>query len=149
MNIYKISEDIDDSSIFIDRRDMGDRIRFVLCVGDDKDEYEDIDTIQSGKRGMNGILIKKEIGRLVIQFNLDKKYGILTAFWIDPEFRGKGWGKKMLQKALNDPKATARPILVDPNPFSEDAEMQVPELVSMYKHFGFKPFEDNWLIFNK
>ncbi len=152
MKIFRIAQEIDQSSLFIDRRDEGDRIRFVLCIAEDQDEYEDVEEpVSKGKRNRDGILIKKEIGRLVVQFNLSKRFGILTVFWIDPEFRGKSWGRKMIENALNDPKTTVKPILVEPNPFSEDAEMQVPELVSMYKRFGFKPWPEDkhWLIYQK
>ncbi len=149
MKIFRIAQEIDPSSLFIDRRDEGDRIRFVLCVADE-DELEDIEYFElSDKRSVDGILIKKEVGRLVVQFNLSDKYHILSAFWIDEEYRGIGWGKKMMLMALKDPKVTQKLLIVSPQPYSDDAKNQIPEITEMYKYFGFKPFKDKYLAFSR
>lgn len=91
----------------------------------------------------------EEVGKLVIQsFAIDQKYYYLTSFWVDSEYRGQGWGKKMIQMALSDPRFD-KPILVKPEQYGQYDEETQSGLISMYKNFGFDDFYDNYLIYDK
>lgn len=114
MIIYKISQTNFD--LHIKRDDMGDRVRYYLI-----DE--------------NG----KEAGKLTIQDFGDRTYYYLTSFRIDQQYRKQGFGKKIISEALNDSRFFDRPILVRPDPFDEETSVQ--DLIGMYSHFGFRPFE--------
>lgn len=120
MNWYKIAT----NGLQIVKENLPDRIRFLLKNND------------------------KQVGKLTIQsFSMDQEYYYLTAFWIDAEYRGQGWGKKMIEMALSDSRFD-KPILVKPKPYSQDEKIET-DLISMYKHFGFEDFKDGYLIYDK
>jgi GNAT superfamily N-acetyltransferase len=87
-----------------------------------------------------------EVGKLTIQwFDYDTKNYYLRAFKISPQFRGKGWGTKMMNEILNDSRFQDRPIVVVPEPYGEENDIGSPAymeelagLEQMYRKFGFE-----------
>jgi predicted GNAT family N-acyltransferase len=127
MKIYKLSS----RNIYVEKRQLSDRTRWILC------------------EETNGEKIEK--GKLTIQSNLSDNFYILTSFQISQDLRGQGWGKKMLQEALNEPTLKDKNILVRPEPYVGDDEKDYENLKEMYMHFGFKEAEEailsGYLIF--
>ena len=118
---------------------------------------------------VDDVAIKKEIenGGKIIRFVADRNgekigkislnrdyltgYFTITAFNIYQKLnRGVGIGKKLITAVLNDHDILKKPILVQPYPYYGD-ETKIEDLVSMYKHFGFRDWEKDkhYLIYDK
>lgn len=83
----------------------------------------------------------KKIGKLTLQWFDNKNY-YLTSYKIEDGCQGQGWGRKMMQKLLNNDKFKDRPILVRPEPFDdEDYQEKQESLTEMYRKYGFTPYD--------
>ncbi len=131
MKIYRIAQTEDD--LYIDVESFPDRRRIYLKRRD-------------GEENENG---EDFVGKLTIQLDyFSSGQDMLTAFKIDPEYRGKGWGRKMIEEAF---KYQERPLYVNPEPYGtiedgKDYDEVIDGLKKMYGKFGFEPYQDNFMV---
>ena len=96
MKIFRIAEN---EELYIDAEEMDDRVRIYL----------------KRKDGQQNEFGEDYVGKLTVQHNY---YGsgdsVVTSFRIDPEYRAKGWGRKMMEKAFEFQKNN---YYVRPSPF--------------------------------
>jgi len=133
MNWYKLAQE----NLHIEQEDLIDRTRIYLMLGN------------------------KQVGKLTLQFYPNDLYPndnnyYITAFKIDPEYRGKGWGTKMMERIVNDPKFKDRPIMLHPEPYGGEIGTQeyndiIAKLKNMYKKMGFEELkkDQNWMRYKR
>ena len=117
---------------FIEQENLPDRTRILLKDGD------------------------KQVGKLTIQeFALDKNRYYIRAFFIEPEYRNKGWGTRMMELVKRLPKYQDRPIVLHPEPYddnigSEEYDKDTEGLKEMYRKMGFNDLteEHGWMEYN-
>lgn len=123
MRIFKIAQSL--QNLRIEKENLPDRTRIYLIDGD------------------------KRIGKLTIQYS--EQYYTITAFQINERLQGQGWGRKMMDEIINDPKFKDKPIIVDPAPYggnigSPEYMNSINGLREMYGKFGFKDFSGSYMI---
>jgi len=94
----------------------------------------------------------KEVGKLTIQIFPYDKYYYATAFFIDADYRGQGWGRKMMKQMTSLPRFQDRPIILNPEPYggnigSDEYNQEIEDLKKMYRKLGFENDVDNWMIY--
>lgn len=57
----------------------------------------------------------------------------ISWFWISPSLRKKGYGKKLLEKVLDDYKGKLIGL-------TTNSKTSTPQAINLYKHYGFKVF---------
>ncbi len=133
MKIYKIAQIKND--LYLDVENLPDRRRIYLRRRD-------------GQKNAYG---EDFVGKLTIQLNyFSANKDMLTAFKIDPEYRGQGWGRKMIEEAF---KYQKNPLYVNPEPYGSieygiDYDEIINGLKKMYGKFGFEPYQDNFMVRN-
>jgi ribosomal protein S18 acetylase RimI-like enzyme len=127
-NWYKIAKSIG-GKVELIKRDFSDRRQYVLV-----DKYYDM-----------------EFGKLTIQSNLDPENYWLTAFFIDPNYRGRHFGSELMNEMKNDPDYMDKDIILRPATYDDNQEMTEEMLYAMYIKFGFEPMEENpkYLVLRK
>lgn len=133
MKIYRIAQE----ELYIDVEELPDRIRVYLKRRD-------------GKQNEFG---EDYVGKLTIQFDLwSEGKDMVTAFRVDPKYRGTGWGRKMMEVALRR-RPKGRQLFVKPEPYggnigSPEYNAEIDGLHDMYGKFGFEEYQDNFMIKN-
>ncbi len=81
---------------------------FIISQNNSEDLYIDVEQLPDRMRvylkrkdGELNEFGEEYVGKLTIQFNhFNEGKDAVTAFRIDPEYRGQGWGRKMMETAL-------------------------------------------------
>ena len=129
MKIYRIAQD----DLYIDVVEMPDRIRVYI----------------KRKDGQLNEFGEDFVGKLTLQFDaFSENKDMLTAFKIDPEYRDKGWGRKMME-ALSP--YQINPWYISPEPYggnigSQEYNEEIDSLHEMYGKFGFEEYKDNFMV---
>lgn len=90
-------------------------------------------------KAVKGILFKKEVGILGF-VESDNGYCRIDYFRVREAERGKGIGRKMLERGVEEMRKRGyTEIIVYPSsePYEEETYVEVPELYEIYKHLGF------------
>ena len=116
MKIYRIANG---DMLHVEKEELPDRTRYYLKDGQGK-----------------------IVGKLVLQMShipRDEKLYI-TQFKIEEEYRGKGYGRMLMEELIGDSKFREKDIVVFPASYEDDdPRYSVENLTEMYSHFGFKP----------
>lgn len=92
----------------------------------------------------------QKLGKIVLNKIFMSGYYTIVAFQIfDKANQGMGIGKKLLAAAIIYAKKNNKPIIVQPHPYDNDTN--ITDLIDIYKHFGFKIWENDkmYMIYDK
>ena len=85
--------------------------------------------VDSDKKG------QKIVGYAKIWTGVDKQYDWLVAYYIRPQYRGKGLARQLMDRVKS---ATDKDIALRVNPYKDHEGNDPTELTQKYMHFGFK-----------
>lgn len=112
------------------------------------DEYTNLELYKSGKRLAYISFREIQYGYYIFEDDMeedeynelfpDDEFAYLETLHVEPEHRGKGYARKLIGEALKYIRSKGlRQVYLNASP-SYDSSLALPDLVNLYKSFGFK-----------